>query len=87
MVLVTGGTALPSSFKGTLRSCAVKRSEQLQCLLLAAKQTSPMRASNSRKLTHDGLWPAARETTRVWTLCGHEQSKARHYRVPSSAFM
>jgi|EndMetStandDraft_6_1072998.scaffolds.fasta_scaffold2459847_1 hypothetical protein len=27
MVLVTGGTALPSSFKGTLRSCAVKRSE------------------------------------------------------------
>ena|SRR2546421_5172756 len=38
------------------------------------------------RLTHNGLWPPARETTRVWALCGPEQSRARLYRVPSSGF-
>ena len=34
-----------------------------------------------RNLTHNGLWPPARETRRVWALCGLEQSTARLNKV------
>ena len=37
--------------------------------------------------THNGLWPPARETTRVRALCGPQHSRARQYRLPSSLFM
>jgi len=52
----------------------------------AARQISRC-ISGLPSLTHNGLWPPARETTRVWALCGPEQSRARLYRVPSSVFM
>ena len=51
------------------------------------KTVSSRPTTKMTRLTHNGLWPPARETTRVWAICGHEQSRARQYRVPSSAFM
>jgi hypothetical protein len=66
---------------------AVKLRRVLITLAYQRKAEVSHLGRDRRLVMHNGLRPPARETVRVWALCGPEQSRVRQYSVPSSVLM